>query len=125
MKKLLFLSIILNSCVCDHITKVAVIKNRSGKNIAVVYQPVDSINDKLLFGGDKLILEPDSTGDIFSTSSAITHFYFFDYDTVSKYINEDQVKGIVQKAFLQHMAISEDSLEKNDTLIYFEKNRIR
>lgn len=118
MKKILIL-FFLNSCVMDSVHNVAIIKNESEKDIIVMRQPVDSIDDETLFYGPKFTVKAHSIeeyidGGYFDTLK----FYFFDDQITYRSIASDSIKNIAKRAFLRKIIITEDSLTKNDTIIF-------
>lgn len=119
MKKILCLSLILGSCVIDSIHKIAVIKNESGKNITVMFETIDSIDDTTLFYGSKSTVNTDSSEELYTMGYFENmNFFIFDYDSVYKNIKQQKIQGIVKKSLLKKISKSMDSLKINDTITY-------
>jgi hypothetical protein len=95
-------------------------KNISNKKIVVMFQQSDTIIDSRLFYGEKNIINPNSTKELKSVNSVFKKmsFFIFDYDSVAKSIQAQKLNGIVKKCLIGKFTISNDSLEKNRTLIF-------
>ena len=77
MKKVFYFSLILSSCVMDSTHRIAVIKNESKKNIVVMFQPSDSLDDETLFYGGKVTVLADSTEELYSMGYNFQRVNFF------------------------------------------------
>lgn len=124
MKKIFVIFIlVLTSCVLDPPKpKIALVKNLSNTNLVVIYGE-DSITDNYLIYGIKHHIPADSMNTIYgpvpnTSSNKKISFYFFNSDTIYRYIKANIKTGIYSKSFLKKYTVESNKIGGSDTIFY-------
>jgi hypothetical protein len=124
MKKIIVIfPLALSSCIYDPAKpKIGVVKNLSKINLILMYGE-DSVTDDQLFYGVKYYIDADSTNNIYGAYPKVeknqkVNFYFFNSDTILKYIKSNMETGIYSKSFLSKQSIELNKLSISDTIFY-------
>lgn len=114
---------ILSSCAYDPPKqKIATIKNNSDSDIVYMFG-YDTITEENLFYLSDNIIKAKSTKEIYSFKPLLgsdkkIHLLFFNYNTITHFIQLNKMNGIFKHSFLKEIKIPPDSLKKIDTIVY-------
>ncbi|HSC55398.1 MAG TPA: hypothetical protein VLC98_17320 [Phnomibacter sp.] len=110
---------LLSSCVIDQLYKIAIVKNDASYDISVIYTTQSEISDEELFymGTQSVPAKAEIVVNGNSTGEGL-YFFFFNEDSVYKYIKSGQKQGIVKQSFLKKVFHAYDDASKIDTIIY-------
>jgi len=124
MKSILIIAFVFafSSCVLDSNPKLFNVLNGSDTNIAIFISEDSTISDTTLFYGGKYDLNSKKLDELNGVTKKHFFILFFNQDSMYKDIKNKNMYEISRRNYLSRYKLFLDSINKEDTLIYHDRN---